>query len=417
MVVVTATAAAGWAWRSYSLTLTGASSLEGIKVRHATRITRKSPVMDRVSVFAITRNGVGIARRLREAFPDWSVHAPEKLSGGSSSGDGGVSWYTEPASQKMAELFGGSDAVVCIFSLGAAIRLAAPHMKDKKMDPAIVVIDDGANFVISALSGHIGGANELARAIAGRIGAVPVITTAADVNNTVAVDMVGRDLGWKIEDDSTVTMVSAHMVNGEPVGVFQDAGDRGWWKGDRLPGNVTTYDSMEEMRRAGCAACLIISDRTMADDDDDDGDGDKGGGRGLAGRSVVYRPPTLVIGVGVHHDTAKETITDGIGDCLGRFGLSPKSVARMASIRKPDGRRAAGLDAAAEEMGVPVEYIGRDELAGVAAPNPSETVRAFEGTASVSEAAAIIASRGGDLVVEKQKFPPDLTIAVARTGN
>ena len=82
----------------------------------------------------------------------------------------------------------------------------------QKTDPAVIVIDDKAQFVISTLSGHLGGANQLTNDIANQLGATPVITTAADVNKTIAVDLVGKDFGWKIDDDSNVTRISAFMV-------------------------------------------------------------------------------------------------------------------------------------------------------------------------------------------------------------
>ena len=94
--------------------------------------------------------------------------------------------------------------------------------------------------------------------------------------------------------------------------------------------------------------------------------------------------------------------------------MSSKSIAKLVSIKKPEDVQ--GLIDLGEEMGIPVEYVDREELDEITTPNQSETVKAFEGTASVSEAAAIKVS-GGELVVEKQKFPPNLTIALARILN
>ena len=116
----------------------------------------------------------------------------------------------------------------------------------------------------------------------------------------------------------------------------------------------------------------------------------------------------------MHWDTSKETIKEGINDCLEKFKLSSKSIAKLVSIKKP--KDVQGLIDAGKEMGVSVEYVNREDLAKVTAPNPSDTVKAFEGTASVSEAAAILVSNG-KLIVEKQKFPPNLTIAIARIEN
>ena len=350
--------------------------------------------MEKTAVLAITKNGVNIGQNLKELFPDWSIFAPAKFSNENS----GIIWYSEPTSEKIIELFKNNNALVCLFSLGAVIRLIAPHLKDKKTDPAVIVIDDKTNFVISVLSGHIGGANELTQEIAEKIGALPVITTAADVNKTIAVDLVGREFNWKIDDDSTVTKISAHMVNEEAIGVLQEVGNKKWYK--ELPKNVTVYDSLEDLKKSKSKAHLIISDKIINDD--------------LAKESVIYRPPSLVIGIGLHWDTSKETIKEGIEYCLKKFKLSSKSIAKLVSIKKPEDVQ--GLIDIGKEMGIPVEYVDREDLAEIIAPNPSDTVKAFEGTASVSEAAAIKIS-GGELIVEKQKFPPNLTIAIARIVN
>lgn len=341
------------------------------------------------AILAITRNGLAIGRRIRSLNPGWSLCAPRKLDDG-----GHAEWFDEPAAQKVGELFGSREALVCVFSLGAVIRLVAPHLADKKTDPAVLVIDDAAGFVISALSGHLGGANALASELASGLGAQAVITTAADVNRTVAVDLVGRDLGWTIEDGSQVTAVSAHMVNGERVGVFQDAGAP--WRPDPAPANLTAYSTYEQLASSGSRAHMIISDRT----------------RGPGGADqVTYRPPSLVAGVGVHAGTGAAKIVSGIREACGAAGLSPLSVGLLASVKKP--REVPGLAEAAGMMGIGVRYVEREQLAGVSVPNPSDTVERLEGTPSVSEAAALSAS-GGKLVAEKAKFPPDLTVAIAR---
>ena len=347
--------------------------------------------MEKVSVLAITKNGINIGIKLKELFPNWEIFAPVKLSNENNS----IIWYSEPTSDKIIELFKNSNALICLFSLGAVIRLIAPHLKDKKTDPAVIVIDDKTNFVISVLSGHIGGANELTQEISEKLNALPVITTAADVNKTIAVDLVGREFGWKIDDDTTVTKISAHMVNAEPIGVFQQTNDQKWYK--QLPKNVTIYDSLEELKKSNSKAHLIISDEIIDKE--------------LSQESVIYRPQSLTIGIGLHWDTTKDTIKEGIEHCLKKFNLSSKSIAKLVSIKKPEDVQ--GLIDLGKEMQVPVEYVDREELAEIITPNPSTTVKAFEGTASVSEAAAIKVSKG-ELIVEKQKFPPNLTVAIAR---
>ena len=286
--------------------------------------------------------------------------------------------------------------MICLFSLGAVIRLISPHLRDKKTDPAILVIDDKTNFVISALSGHLGVANELANQIAKKLDAIPVITTAADVNKTIPVDLVGKEFGWKIDDDSTVTKVSALMVNEEKIGVYQNIGNKNWWKVN-LPKNVIIYSSIDELKNSGSKGFLIISDKIIESE--------------IVHDAVVYRPPSLVVGIGLHWDTSKETIKEGLQSCLEKNNLSSLSIAKFVSLKKTQDVK--GLIEIGKEMNITIEYFKKDDLTNVNVPNPYQTVQAFEGTSSVSEASAIKAS-GGQLIVQKQKFPPNLTIAIAR---
>jgi cobalt-precorrin 5A hydrolase len=352
--------------------------------------------VEKISILAITKNGIKIGTELKKISSSWQIYAPSKFSDNNSL----IEWYSEPTSKKIVDLFQTNDALVCIFSLGAVIRLISPYLKDKKTDPAVLVIDDSAKFVISVLSGHIGGANKLTQDISEKLRAIPVVTTAADVNKTIAVDLLGKEFDWKIDDDLTVTKVSAFMVNEEKIGVFQDAGNKDWWN-KQLPSNVIIYSSMDEMKNSKSKGFLIISDKIIEN-------------KNILENSVVYRPPTLVVGVGLHGDTSKETIIEGLNFCLEKYSLSIKSVAKLVSIKKDNDVQ--GLIELGKEMNLPIEYFKKEELAAIGIPNPSETVQAFEGTPSVSEAAAIKSS-GGRLVVEKQKFPPNLTIAIARIPN
>ena len=349
--------------------------------------------MKKIAVLAITKNGIEMSLRIKEHFSDFEIFAPIKFLDNNEK----IQWYDESTTQKIVDLFKSNDGIVCLFSLGAVIRLLAPHIKDKKTDPAVIVIDDNANFVISVLSGHLGGANELSNEIAEKIGSTPVITTAADVNKTIAVDLVGKEFGWKIDDDSNVTRISAFMVNKEKIGIFQNIGKKEWWKG-KFPENITFFSNKEDLKSSDSKGYLMITNDQIDDES-------------LLKNSVVYRVPDLVIGIGLHWDTSKETILEGVNETLEKFELKQKQIARFVSIKKE--KDVTGLIELGKEMNIPIEYIDRKELATITAPNPSETVQAFEGTASVSEAAAIKSSKG-ELIVEKQKFPPNLTVAIAR---
>ena len=241
--------------------------------------------MEKISILAITKNGIKIALKIKEFYPSWTIFAPEKFADGNSN----IIWFTESTTSKIESIFKNNDGMICLFSLGAVIRLIAPHLQDKKTDPAVIVIDDKTNFVISTLSGHLGGANQLTNQIAKKLGSTAVITTAADVNKTIAVDLVGKEFGWKIDDDSSVTKISAFMVNEEKIGFFQDSGETNWWNKE-LPKNVTVYNSFNELKNSNSKGCLIVSDRILELEQS---------------TTVIYRPKTLVVGIGLHWDTSK----------------------------------------------------------------------------------------------------------------
>jgi len=353
--------------------------------------------LSKIAIIAITKHGIEIARKMKSRMQEWDIHVPEKFKDGKDD----VNWYSDPSPLAISKLFKSYDGLVCIFSLGAVIRMVAPHLKDKKTDPAVVVIDDKAQFVISTLSGHLGGANALARLIASILNATPVITTAADVNETIAVDLVGKEFGWTIDDDANVTKISAFMVNEEKIGIYQDAGERNWWFKDRpLPTNVQIFNSIDELASSDSKAALIITDKLLDQRYEQ-----------LLDKAVVYRPRSVVVGVGLHWDTTKDEIVRGIQTTLQEAELSFKSVRNVATINRE--AIVKGLQEFSTEYGIPVEYFDKNQLATIEVPNPSNTVMKFEGTQSVSEASALLSAKNNKLLVQKRKFPPNLTVAVA----
>jgi cobalt-precorrin 5A hydrolase len=350
-------------------------------------------MVTKMAIFAITRHGIEIARRIKQRMPEVEIYVPAKHNDGGND----ILWFSEQSTQLVGKLFKTYDALICIFSLGAVIRMVAPHLIDKKSDPAVLVIDDRANNVISTLSGHLGGANALARLVASFLGSQPVITTAADVNETIAVDLVGREFNWTIENFENVTKVSAFMVNEEKIAIYQDAGERNWWHAP-LPRNVSVVDSIDKIKSHEFKAGLIISDRLVLD-------------QSVIDKSVIYRPKSLVVGIGLHWDTSKEIIESGIDTVFKEKGLSFQSIRNIASINRK--AKVKGLEEFSTHHNIPVEIYEKDRLASVDVPNPSSTVQKFEGTPSVSEAASLLSSKG-ELVVPKQKLPPNLTLAVSR---
>lgn len=349
--------------------------------------------MVKIAIVAITKHGIETARKIKQHMPEAEIFVPSKHNDGGSD----INWFSMQSSELVGNLFKTHEALVCIFSLGAVIRMIAPHLVDKKSDPAIIVIDDRANYIISALSGHLGGANALTRLVASFLGAQPVITTAADVNETIAVDLLGREFGWNIENFENVTKVSAFMVNEEKIAVYQDTGERNWWHA-QLPRNVQVVDNMEIVKSPEFKAALIITDIVIKDPE-------------ILAKSVIYRPKSLVVGIGLHWDTSKDVIETGISTVFNEKGLSFRCIRNISSINRE--AKVRGLDEFSKHHGIPVEIYDKAELATVNVPNPSQVVNKFEGTPSVSEASSLLSSKG-ELIVPKQKFPPNLTVAVSR---
>jgi cobalt-precorrin 5A hydrolase len=353
-------------------------------------------MIGKTAVVAITKHGIVIARKIKDSLPESEIYAPIKHS------DSGpdINWFDNKQTTKLvADLFKTYDALICIFSLGAVIRIIAPFLVDKKTDPAVLVIDDKANFVISTLSGHLGGANALTRLIASYLNSKPVITTAADVNETIPVDLVGKNFGWIIENYQNVTKVSAFMVNEEKIGLYQEAGEKNWWDATSFPKNVNVTKEFYELKSPDFKGALIISDKIIADPV-------------ILEKSVIYRPKSLVVGIGLHRDTSKDDIENGIQTVLKDKGLSFKSIRNISSINKESNIK--GLQEFSEQYKIPVEIYDKGKLGQVSVPNPSKTVQKFEGIPSVSEASSILSSNNGELIVPKQKFPPNLTVAVSR---
>lgn len=347
-----------------------------------------------IAIIAITKKGIEIAKKIQNTLSESEIYVPEKFR----DSDPSIIFFSESVTIRMGPLFQEYTSLICIFSLGAVIRLISPHLKDKKNDPAVIVIDDTAKFVISTLSGHLGGANELALKVADILNSIPVITTAADVNKTIAIDLLGKKFNWVIDNFENVTKVSAMMVNEERIGVYQDTGEKNWWNMDQLPKNVKSVMMFSDLLSTEYQGSIIITDKIVSN-------------KSLTAKSVIYRPKSLYVGIGLHWNTTKETIHQGITKVLEENRLSIKSIKAITSLDK--GKRVVGLDEFCTENNLPLLLFSKTELNEIDVPNPSDLVGKYEGTSSVSEASSLAASKG-ILVVPKQKFPPNLTVAISR---
>ncbi len=316
-----------------------------------------------IGLIAATANGRRNAAHLAKVWPEARL-------------------YDGRAKEALDRAWTECDGIVLFLATGAAVRLIAPLLESKHRDPGVVTVDDAANFAVALCGGHDGGANALAERVADALGAVPVVTTASDSVGVPALDSLGKDLGFRLEEGSDLAAVGAALVSGEKVRLVSD---RRWPLGP-LPENVVRTDQPG-------APLILISDRLVE----------------MTRPAVVYRPPSLVVGVGCSRGAGADEIVGLLEAALKEAGLSRKSVAALASIDVKGDE--PGLLEAAENLGVPVRFHPAANLSAVEVPNPSEVVRGSVGTPSVAEAAVI--SSGAELVVEKRKTA-NATAAVGR---
>ncbi len=239
--------------------------------------------LPRVALVAITKHGANRLAVMAPQMPEADVVVSQKFASLMSALPNNVNAYDGALRAQMAGFFSDYDQIVFFVSLGAVVRLIAPHLKSKDEDPGVLVVDDAAQFVIPVLSGHVGGANAYAEKLAKMLGAVAVVTTASDVGKTIPVDILGRELGWKVEAPKlNITRVSAHVVNEEPIALVQECGSKNWWtRPTPLPKNIHQFARFEDVDLDKYPALLWITRRDI----------DDATWTELDERLVVYRPP------------------------------------------------------------------------------------------------------------------------------
>ncbi len=306
----------------------------------------------------------------------------------------------ETVAPLLSQLWTTYDQIVLFLALGAVVRLIAPLLQHKHIDPGIVAIDDAGRFAISVVSGHLGAANELTQCCAEVLGAIPVVTTASDVHNTLAVDLLAHTQGWHIEDPSTITTISAAIINGEAVAILQECAELDWWGSERpWPNNLLHVTNPQEVTAIRFAALLVIADRLIE-------------GLPQDVPTLIYRPPTLVLGIGCRRGISFHMLDTFVKETLAEHQLAFQSIALLATADiKAD---EPALQQLVQRYGWSFATHAVTALRAMTeVPNPSERVQRLVGTPSVCEAAALLSSNGGTLIVPKQKGE-GITVAIAR---
>ncbi|MBW1779067.1 MAG: cobalt-precorrin 5A hydrolase [Deltaproteobacteria bacterium] len=341
-----------------------------------------------VAVWALTPPGLELARRIARYMPECRIFFSSRLSAKDLPGRS-FSRLQEAVNKH----FHNHAAHIFIMAAGIAVRTVAPLIRDKTRDPAVIVADEKGIHVISLLSGHLGGANALAERVAGMIGAAPVITTATDIHGLPAIDVWSREKGLVIENIEAVKVVHGALLAKAPIalrdpwGVFRE---------DLKKAAVTVFEFSRAEMPLKADAGIFIDDVLLA----------------LSKNVLILRPPTLVAGIGCNRNTSMAEIQQVLSAVFQRFGLSERSLKEIATVDVKVGEK--GLSELARKLFLPISFFSASELNAVKAiKSPSVRVERHIGAKSVCEAAAILGSNQGNLIVPKQKTQ-NVTVAVAR---
>jgi len=273
----------------------------------------------------------------------------------------------------LEKTFNKYDLHIFVAATGAVVRIIEGKFKSKDTDPAVITIDDHANFVISLLSGHLGGANEECKKIANGIGAIPVITTASDVGGKIAVDTLSQKIKAKLNDLDGAKRVTSLIVNGENVSLH-------------LPKNIVNHDE-------NSAGAIIVSNR-----------------KNIEISKII--PQNIFIGIGCKRGVSKEHIIEKLKYAMDKQNLELSSIKMAASawIKSDE----TGLLEAMKELDIPIKFFEKEEILKLEnlIEEKSEYVKKTIGVYGVSEPCAFLASSGKGTFLAKKIKLDGMTLSI-----
>ncbi|MGB8702786.1 MAG: precorrin-3B C(17)-methyltransferase [Thermosynechococcaceae cyanobacterium] len=315
-----------------------------------------------------------------------------------------VQTYEGHLKDHLPTLWDNHQGLIFGLACGAVVRLIAPLLGHKSVDPAVVVVDEPGQYAISLCSGHLGGADILARTIATVLQGTPILTGASAAAQLPSLDNLGTPFGWR-RGQGDWNRVSAVIAASKPVWVQQDAGSSIW---QQTVGSDSPYELTPNRSEA---AVRMTARKTSAAD---------------PMPTVDWHPRVLWVGIGCERGTAQAVIQQALDQVMAQHGLAPEAIAGLATLDlKAD---EIGLLAVRDAQSWPLMFYTAAELQACSVPHPSDAVAAAVGTPSVAEAAALMAaaqvapaleSKPPTLVVPKQvlRFPPEpgaVTVAIAQ---
>jgi cobalt-precorrin 5A hydrolase len=319
-----------------------------------------------IAILALTRGGQTLADTLAGALPE-AEHL--RRQGG------------ETITDQLAAAWSRYDGLVCIMAAGIVVRSIAPLLQDKTSDPGVVVVDERGRHAISLVGGHLGGGNALARRVALVTGGTAVITTASDTLELVALDLWARDQHLLPPNREQLTAAAALLVNRGYLLLYSDE-----TVASLPPGLVQTKDAAE--------ADLIVSTADI-----------------FPAEATIFRPRTLVIGVGCNRHTPAGELEQALTELLREARLSRDSIRNLSSIDKKNDE--PGLLQFAADNGWSLHFFSGDELNTQTQLSPSPAALKAVGAIGVAEPAALLSAATTSLEIKKRKWI-NVTMALAR---
>jgi cobalt-precorrin 5A hydrolase len=348
-----------------------------------------------VAIWAITPNGVNLGGKIADRLSRGDLYVSENLEKSQIS-----SRTFKSLSGALPRFFNKYNGHIFIMSTGIVVRMIAPLLTHKTVDPAVVVVDETGNHSISLVSGHIGGANMLAKKVAELIGANPVITTATDIRRVPSIDVLAVENRLYIENPDAIKGVNMAFLTGEkiyfhdPLGLLINSIP----KSNLILTAGSNGNEPEAFPKTNIKKIpgVFIGDIRLD----------------FPPNLLILRPQSLSAGMGCNRNTSMDEMKSFLYEVLKKFRLSFNSLKCIATINiKKD---EPGLLALSEELELPIRFYNREELNHIKAiETPSSMVEKFTGVKSVCEAAAILATDNGNLIVPKHSTR-NVTIAIAR---
>lgn len=303
-----------------------------------------------------------------------------------------------PALQEaVPQLFRDSDALIFIGAMGICVRAIAPCIEDKKTDPAVLCVDSTGRYVISVLSGHVGGANGLTQYVAGILGAEPVITTRSDRTGLWALDTLGKKYDWQAIPGENCDMnhLISLFVDCAPTALLLDIRDEGTAQLEHtLPSHVDVFYNFKDIDTGKYRLLLLVTPYLYETS-------------GM--QALYYVPKVLHMGMGLARNAGpKNAVITRLMNTLLEANIIPAAIRTISSIEEKKHEEVLKLLADAYEL----HLYTASQLSQVDVPTPSEVVDKYMGTPSVSEASALLTAGGGPLILPKQKCE-NFTVAIA----